>query len=173
MRERALPRVLVLVEPQLAVDDQLDRDRAAHAFLGRRGERLVVGVRVQAVAVVEQRIERLQRRADVVELDLACVQAAARGLDVVLQHLAARPGAVELAHRARPDAPRDAADHRIFRIHAVREEERQVRREVVDLHAAREVVLDDGEAVREREGELRDRDSRPLRRCDSPEIDTE
>ena len=33
----------------------------------------------------------------------------------------------------------------------------QVRREVVDRHAAREVVLDDGEAVREREGELRDR----------------
>src|SRR5439155_4006307 len=60
--ERALPRVLDLVEAELAIDDELNRDRAPYALLGRRGERLVVGIGVQAVAVVEQRIEGLQRR---------------------------------------------------------------------------------------------------------------
>ena len=39
----------------------------------------------------------------------------------------------------------------------LREEERQVGREVVDVHAAREVRLDEGEAVRQRERELGDR----------------
>jgi len=63
----------------------------------------------------------------------------------------------ELAHRARPDPPRDAADHCVLGIHAVGEEEREVRREVIDLHAARQVVLDDREAVRQRERQLRDR----------------
>src|SRR3546814_9909254 len=57
----------------------------------------------------------------------------------------------------RPDAARDAADHRVFGVHAVREEEAEVRREVVDLHAAREVRLDVREAVAERERELADR----------------
>src|SRR5207248_1208017 len=98
---RALPRVLDLVEAELAIDDELNRDRAPYALLGRRGERLVVGIGVQAVAVVEQRIEGLQRRADVVEGDLARVQAPARGLHVVLEHLAARARAVALAHGPR------------------------------------------------------------------------
>ncbi len=83
------------VQTQLLVDDHLDRHRAAHGLLRRRRDRLVVGVGVQAVAVVEQRIKRLKCRADVVELYFLGVQAAARGLDVVLEHLAARPGAVE------------------------------------------------------------------------------
>jgi hypothetical protein len=51
----------------------LDGDRPAHGFLGGRGDRLVVGVGVQRVAVVVDRVERLQRRPDVVEGDLlAC-----------------------------------------------------------------------------------------------------
>ena len=66
-------------------------------------------------------------------------------------------GAVALAHRARPDPPRDPADDRVLGVHAVGEEEAQVRRELVDLHPAREVVLDDREAVGERERELGDR----------------
>ena len=65
--------------------------------------------------------------------------------------------AVAVLHRHRPDAPRHAPEHRVLRVHAVGEEERQVRREVVDVHAAREVGLDEGEAVGERERELRDR----------------
>ena len=127
---------------------ELDRHRAAHALLGRRGDRLVVGVGVQRVGVVVGRDQRLQRGADVVERDLLRVQAAARRLGVVLELLRALVGAVAFAHRHRPDAARDAADHRVLGVHAVAEEERQVRREVVDVHAAREVRLDEREAVR-------------------------
>src|SRR3546814_3140507 len=65
---------------------------------------------------------------------------AAAGLDVVLHHLAARRCAVALAHGAGPDAAGDAADDGVLRVHAVGEEERQVGREVVDLHPPREVV---------------------------------
>ena len=131
--------------------------RAPHALLGGRGDRLVVGVGVQRVAVVVDRVERLQRGADVVERDLLRVQAAAGGLDVVLELLRAVVGAVAQLHRLGPDAPRHAADHGVLGVDAVGEEERQVGREVVDLHAARQVVLDVGEAVGQREGELRDR----------------
>ena len=157
MANEPCQRILVLVQPQLAVDDELDRHRAPHALLGRSRQRLVVGVGMQAVAVVEQRVQRLQGRADIVERDLARMQAAAGSLHVVLQHLAARAGRVQIAHGTRPDAPRHPPDDRVFRVHAVGEEERQVGREIIDLHAARQVVLDDREAVREREGELRDR----------------
>ncbi len=90
------------------------------------------------------------------EISRAC-EAAPRSLDVILQHLAARARAVSLAHRARPDAAGYATDDGVLGVHAVREEERQVRREVVDLHAACEVVLHDGEAVCQGERELRDR----------------
>ena len=67
MMNDALERVLVLGQAELLVDDQLDRQRPAHGLLGRRRDRLVVGVGVQRVAVVVDRVERLQRRADVVE----------------------------------------------------------------------------------------------------------
>ena len=72
--EAALPGVLAEVEAEFLVDDHLDRDRATHAFFCRRGDGFVVGVGVQAVAVVEQCVQRLQRGADVVELDLLCMQ---------------------------------------------------------------------------------------------------
>jgi hypothetical protein len=60
-------------------------------------------------------------------------------------------------HRHRPDAARHAAHHGVLGVHAVAEEEAQVGREVVDVHAARQVGLDVGEAVGQREGELADR----------------
>ncbi len=121
------------------------------------GDRLVVGVGVQAVAVVVDRAERLQGGADVVEVHLLRVQRPARGLHVVLQLLRALVGAVAVAHRDRPDPPGDPADHGVLGVHAVGEEERQVRREVVDVHAAGEVGLDVGEPVGEGERELADR----------------
>ena len=112
---------------------------------------------MERVAVVVDRDQRLQRGADVVELHLLRMEAAPARLHVVLELLAAVVGAVAVAHRDGPDAARDPAHHRVLRVHAVREEERQVGREVVDRHAAREVGLDEGEAVRERERELADR----------------
>ena len=141
-----------------AIDDELDRHRAAHALLGRRGDRLVVGVGVQRVGVVVGRDQRLQRRADVVERDLLRVQASGPSVcEWNLSFCDALVRAVALAHRDGPDPPRDAADDRVLGVHAVAEEERQVRREVVDVHAAREIGLDEREAVGERERELRDR----------------
>src|SRR6185312_7799652 len=49
-RERSLPGILRLIEPELAVDDELYRDRTAHALLSRSGQRLVIGVGMEAVA---------------------------------------------------------------------------------------------------------------------------
>ncbi len=146
--EAALVGVLVLAEAPFAIDDELDRHRAAHALLGRRRDRLVVGVGVQRVGVVVCRDQRLQRRADVVERDLLRVQRAAGRLRVELELLRALVRAVAVLHRDRPDPPRDASDHRVLGVHPVAEEERQVRREIVDPHPAREVRLDEREAVR-------------------------
>ena len=112
---------------------------------------------MQAVAVIKQRVQGLQRRADIVELDFLRVQAAPRGLDVVLEHLAARAGAVNTVHRPRPDTPGHAADYRVFRIHAVTEKETQVRREIIDLHAPTQVILDQRKTVGQRKRELADR----------------
>jgi hypothetical protein len=84
------------------------------------------------------------------------VEAAAAGLDVVLQHLAALVGAVAVLERLGPEAARHAAHHGVLGVHAVAEEEAQVGREGVDVHAPAEVVLHVGEAVGQGEGELAD-----------------
>ena len=84
----ALVHVLILGQPPFTVDDELDGQRPADRLLARGGDGLVIGVGVQAVAVVVNGTERLQGGADVVELDLLAVQAAARGLDVILELLA-------------------------------------------------------------------------------------
>jgi hypothetical protein len=121
-----------------------------------RGDGLIVGVGVQRVAVVVDGIERLQRGADVVEVDLLRVEAAAAGLDVVFEHLAALIGTILLLHGLGPDAPRHATDDRIFGVDAVAEEEAEVGPEGVDVHAPAQVILHEGEAVGEGESELRD-----------------
>ena len=74
--EGALVRVLVERHPELAVDDHLDRHRAADRLLGGSGDGLVVGVGVQAVAVVGDREQALQGGPDVVEVDVLAVQGA-------------------------------------------------------------------------------------------------
>src|ERR1019366_1527545 len=66
--ERALQRVLVAGQAPFLFDDHLDGERAPHRVRGRGGHRLVVGVSVQAVAVVVDGAQRLQRGADVVEV---------------------------------------------------------------------------------------------------------
>ncbi|OIQ71984.1 hypothetical protein GALL_463950 [mine drainage metagenome] len=112
---------------------------------------------MQAVAVVVNGNQCLQRGADVVELDLLGVQAAPTGLDVVLELLAALVGSVFFFHRHGPDAPGHAAHHGVLGIHAVAEEETQVGRKVIDVHAARQVGFNKGEAVGQRESQLADR----------------
>ena len=155
--ERALVRVLVLCQTPFAVDDQLDCQSTTDRFIGRRGDRFVIRIGMQRVTVVIDRDQRLQRGADVIEIDFLRMQRAARGLDVVLQFLAALVRAILVAHCHGPDAARDAAQHRVLRVHAIGEEERQVGRKIIDVHAARQIGFDKGEAIRQRERQLRDR----------------
>ena len=112
---------------------------------------------MQAVAIVINGDQRLQGGADIIEIHFLRMQRAAGSLDVVLHFLAALVGAIALFHGHRPDAPRNAADHRVFRIHAIAEEETQVRREFVDVHAARQIGFDIGKAIGQRESQLRNR----------------
>ena len=101
------------------VDDELDGQGAADRFLGRRGDTLVVGVGVEGVAVVVDGGERLEGRADVVELDVLGVEGASAGLNVCFQLLRAFIGAVLVAHGNGPDAPGDAVEHGILGVHAI------------------------------------------------------
>ena len=86
---------------------------------------------------------------------------------MVLELLAAVVGAVLLPHHHRPDTPCHPADDRILRIKTVREEIGKVRRKVIDMHAARQVVFHKGEAVGEGEGKLADGVGARPRRCGS------
>jgi hypothetical protein len=139
-----------------SVDDHLDGQGPAHRFLGGGGDGLVEGVGMQAVAVVVDGAEGLQGGADVVELDVLAVQGAARGLDVVLEHLGAGRSTVFFPQGHGPDAPCHPPDHGILGVHAVGEEERQVGAELVQIHAAGQVVFQVGEPVGQGEGQLRD-----------------
>ena len=152
----ALHRVLRLGPAALLVDDQLNRQGAAHRFFGGGGDGLVVGVGVEGVGVVLNRQKGLQGRSDVVEVDLLGVKAASTRLNVVLEFLTALVGPVHVAHGDRPNAACDAADDRVFRIEPVGEEEGKVRCELVDVHASAAVVLHVGEPVGECQRELRD-----------------
>ena len=112
---------------------------------------------MQRIAIVVNGDQRLQGGADVVEIHFLGVQRTARSLNMVFQLLAALVGAVLVAHGRSPDPPRHPTHHRIFRVHAVAEEERQIRGEVVDVHSARQIGFDVGEAVGQGKGQLRNR----------------
>jgi hypothetical protein len=65
-------------------------------------------------------------------------------------------GAVQPLHGLGPDAARHAAHHGVLGVHTVAEEEAEVGREGVHVHAPAAVVLHVGEAVGQGEGELGD-----------------
>ena len=67
---------------------------------------------MQRIAVVVDRDQRLQRGADVVELDFLRVQAAAR-LDVVLELLTALVDALFIIHRQRKYVVNDIICHEL------------------------------------------------------------
>ena len=53
-----------------------------------------------------------------------------------------------------PDAAGYAADHGVLRVHTIAEKERKIRREVIDVHPAAQIVLHECETIRKRECEL-------------------
>ena len=111
---------------------------------------------MQRVGPAEDGGERLDRGADDVVVRLLGGEGDARGLRVEAQPLGAfGPGAVDVAHPARPDPARGAELGDLLEEVDVRvEEEAQPGREDVDVEPARAAQLDVGEAVREGEGEL-------------------
>src|SRR6185437_12629502 len=111
---------------QLAIDDQLDGHRPSNALFRRGRDRFIIGVRMERIAVVIDRIQRLQRRPDVIEIDLLGMEAPPAGLYMIFQFLRPAVAFVDMLDRFGPDAPRYPADNAVFRVHAVAEEERQV-----------------------------------------------
>ena len=76
---------------------------------------------------------------------------------MVFQLLGPLPCSVQLSHGLCPDTSRDSADNGVLRVDSIGEEETQRWSEFVDVHAAGEEVLNEREAVREREGKLAQR----------------
>ena len=86
-----------------------------------------------------------------------------------ISHDSLRFGAEAFAHVARPDAARGAQLRDLLEeVEVAVPEERQPRREVVDVEPALHALLDVGEAVGERERQLLRRGRCPPRGCDSP-----
>ena len=116
-------RVFVFRQAPFFVDDHLNGDGTAQAVLGRRCDRLVIGIGVQRVAVVINRDQRLQRGADIVEVHFLRMQRATGCLDVIFEFLRAFVRTIFKAHGRRPDATGDPAHDGILRVHPVREKE--------------------------------------------------
>ena len=143
-------------EPPLLGDDHLDGQCPSHRLCPRCGDRLVEGVGVQAVGIVVDGAQCLEGGADVVEGHLLGVQGSPRGLDVVLELLGPLVGAVAFLHGDGPDAAGHPTDDRVLGVHAVGEEEREIRCERVHIHPPGQVRLDVGESVGQGEGQLGD-----------------
>ena len=75
---------------------------------------------------------------------------------MVLQTSGTARWPVTVSHGYGPYTAGDTADNAVLGVHAVREEERKVRGEVVDIHASSEISLDIGKSIGQREGELGD-----------------
>ena len=110
---------------------------------------------MQAVTVIVNRIQRLQSGSDVVEINLLRVQTPSARLDVILQHLRTRIASVLQLHRFGPNSASHPANHRVFWVDAVAKEETQVRRKIIDVHAATQIILHIGKAVAQRKRQLR------------------
>ena len=76
---------------------------------------------------------------------------------MVFQHLRALVALVFIFHGLGPDAPGHTADHRIFRIDAIAEEEGQVGRKIIDIHAPAQVIFHISKAVGQGKCQLRNR----------------
>ena len=140
----------------LVGEDLLGPKRRPDRLLGREAERFVLPVGVEALGAPEYRGERLVGDADDVVFDLLGRQRRARGLGVELQLLGGRLLGVEaflhqlVPHPAGGPELRDLLQDVVMGV----EEERELRREVVDVEAGLDRGLDVLEPVAEREREL-------------------
>ena len=123
----------------LVRDDLLRPQRQRRRRLGRQRQRLVERVGVQRVGAAEHRRQRLQRGADDVVVRLLRRQRDAGGLGVEAQLPGALVSRLEaVAHHFRPELAGGAELGDLLEEIAVRvEEERDARREIVDIEAAR------------------------------------
>ena len=142
--------------PRLVREDLLGPERDAHRRLGGQGQRLVHRVGVQRLAAAQNGGQRLHGDAHDVVLRLLRGQRAARRLGVEPEHQRARiPGPEPLPHEARPQPARGAELRDLLEEIVVGvEEERELRRELVDLEPGVQRRLHVGDAVGQREGHL-------------------
>ena len=129
------------------------RSAMLHAVFGGQPQRLVARVGVQRLRAAQHRRQRLQRHAHDVVLRLLRRQRRAAGLRVEAQLQRIRVlRAKAIAHEARPQPPRRAELGDFFEEVVVRvEEERELRREVVDLQAGLQRRFDVRDRIRQRE----------------------
>ena len=155
--EAALIRILILGQTPFVVNNQLNRKRPTHRLCGGRGDRLVISIRVQRIRLIVGCNQRLQGGAYIVECDFLGMQRAARGLAVILQFLRTFISTITITHRHSPNPTRYATNDGVLRVHTVGEEKAQIRCEIIDMHATRQISFNKRKAIGEREGKLRDR----------------
>ena len=134
---RAAERIDHLRHPRFVGDDLLRTQRDLHRFLGRDRERLVHAVRVQALRASQHRRQRLQPRTNHVDRVLRLGQRCCRRLGVKAQpHRLGVFRAEALLHHLRIHAAHGAElGDLLEKVGLADEEEREPRREHVDVHA--------------------------------------
>ena len=173
-------------DARLVGEDLLRAQRDLRGLLRGQREHLVHRVGVQRVGAAEHRGKRLERGPRNVVLDLLGGERAPGGLGVEAQlERALVLGAVPLAHVPRPDAAGSAVlGDLLEEVDVGVEEERQPRRELVDVEPALDPGLHVGETVGEGERQLlrggasgladvvpADRDRIPVRDVAGAELD--
>ena len=152
---RAAPGIDDAVGAALLLQEQLRVARDPRREIGRQRQRLVERVGVQRLGMALRRRHRLDGGAHHVVEDVLRGQRPARGLAMRAQAQRARVFRIELRQQLRPQQPRGAhLRHFHEEIHADRPEERQPRREAVDVETGGKAGAEIFDAVGQRIGEL-------------------
>ena len=151
----AAPGIDDAVGAALLLQEQLRVAGDARGEIGRQRQRLVERVGVQRLGVALRRRHRLDGGAHHVVVDVLRGQRPARGLAMRAQRQRARVLRIELLQQLGPQQPRGAHLGDLHEeVHADRPEERQPRREAVDVEAGGEAGAEIFDAVGQRIGEL-------------------
>ena len=78
-------------------------------------------------------------------------------LNMIFELLASWVSRVTISHSRCPNTSCHSPHHRVLRVHAVRKEEWQIRRKIVNIHASGQISLHKGKTVRQCKGQLRNR----------------